>query len=428
MARRNSLVGPIIAVFISGGVGAFMFSIVNSEKTIAIPAPKEIIKEAPTVRILVANNNISIGKRLNTNDMSWRAWPESLLNPDYITENQSPNFINDLVGGIAKMPIVSGEPIIEGKIVKADGSRGAMAVLLRKGMRAVSIEVSARTGAGGFILPGDFVDVIITANLLRDDVFKSNQNASKVPPIANYLFMRSLSKQRKDVNETSVSSKENVEIINKKTEKTSEPNSNLDTDMNAVDKNSSKDTKQVKIDDKTSEKLFNLTQDEDKLLDKIGQEDELFVADSSNISEGLLENVKVLAIDQNIDYSKREQGGQDQNAAIIGATATLEVTPEQAKLLAWASNIGKLTLSLRSFGETLSAIDSKILNQQLPKITTNFALPLKKVIESSSMTQTTQGLQIIRSGNISSMKNVPASQNKKIKESQKTSGDTDVKN
>jgi len=45
--------------------------------------------------------------------------------------------------------------------VKADGS-GFMAAILPTGMRAVSTEISPETGAGGFILPNDRVDVLLT--------------------------------------------------------------------------------------------------------------------------------------------------------------------------------------------------------------------------------------------------------------------------
>ena len=54
-----------------------------------------------------------------------------------------------------------GEPIREQKLVKSDGS-GFMAAILPAGMRAISTEISPETGAGGFILPNDRVDVILS--------------------------------------------------------------------------------------------------------------------------------------------------------------------------------------------------------------------------------------------------------------------------
>jgi pilus assembly protein CpaB len=55
----------------------------------------------------------------------------------------------------------AGEPIRDGKLIKGKTS-GYMAAILPAGMRAISTEISAETGAGGFILPNDHVDVILS--------------------------------------------------------------------------------------------------------------------------------------------------------------------------------------------------------------------------------------------------------------------------
>ena len=62
------------------------------------------------------------------------------------------------------------------------------------------------------------------------------------------------------------------------------------------------------------------------------------------ISEPVLTNVRVLAIDQNID----EKGGQKVG---VGKTATLELSPGQAETLALAQRVGTLALSLRSIAD-----------------------------------------------------------------------------
>src|SRR5262249_44720494 len=75
-------------------------------------------------------------------------------------------------GSIARYPFIAGEPIREPKLVKANGS-GFMAAILPTGMRAVSTEISPETGAGGFILPNDRVDVLLTRRDKNPDA-KSN--------------------------------------------------------------------------------------------------------------------------------------------------------------------------------------------------------------------------------------------------------------
>jgi pilus assembly protein CpaB len=62
---------------------------------------------------------------------------------------------------VVRVPMVAGEPVRDNKIIKAKGS-GYLAAVLPTGMRAYSTEISAETGAGGFILPNDRVDVILS--------------------------------------------------------------------------------------------------------------------------------------------------------------------------------------------------------------------------------------------------------------------------
>src|SRR5207253_8379586 len=74
---------------------------------------------------------------------------------------EKPEAIEQFTGSIARAPFVAGEPLRESKLIKANGS-GYMAAVLDKGMRAVSTEISPETGAGGFILPNDRVDVSLS--------------------------------------------------------------------------------------------------------------------------------------------------------------------------------------------------------------------------------------------------------------------------
>jgi pilus assembly protein CpaB len=64
-----------------------------------------------------------------------------------------------LYGAIVREPILAHEPMTNTKLVRG-GEGGYMAVVLRPGMRAVAVPVNAGTAAGGFILPGDRVDVM----------------------------------------------------------------------------------------------------------------------------------------------------------------------------------------------------------------------------------------------------------------------------
>jgi pilus assembly protein CpaB len=139
---------------IAGGMAALL---VGGDKP--PPAP-QVVKAAATSEVLVATADIPMGQVIAANALEWRAWPEA-GSSGFITRTSQPGAMEEVTGSIARQPIVSGEPIRMQKIVKADGS-GFMAAILPAGMRAVATEISAETGAGGFILPNDRVDVILT--------------------------------------------------------------------------------------------------------------------------------------------------------------------------------------------------------------------------------------------------------------------------
>src|SRR6201999_1902542 len=86
-----------------------------------------------------------------------------------------PEAVKEIAGSIARSPLMQGEPIREQKLVKAEGS-GFMAAILPGDMRAVSTDISPETGAGGFILPNDRVDVILTRKLKNPDGVNTGGN------------------------------------------------------------------------------------------------------------------------------------------------------------------------------------------------------------------------------------------------------------
>jgi pilus assembly protein CpaB len=215
----------------AGGVAALLAG--RSEK------PPEVKTEAApkidTIDILVARSDILMGQAVSPGDVQWQAWPAATATGNFIRRTDRPNAIETLAGSIARNPFVAGEPIREAKLVNAKGS-GFMAAILPTGMRAVSTQISPETSAGGFILPNDHVDVILTRR--------------------------------------------------------------------------------------------------DRDADKSG-------AGETKTSETVLSNIRVLAIDQNVE----EKNGQK---VVVGKTATLELTPGQAETLVLSQQVGTLSLSLRS--------------------------------------------------------------------------------
>ena len=228
-------------------------------QTIAPVAVKTV--EKPTARVLVAKHDLAVGERLAEGDMAWQSWPLEGVTPTFITENASTASqvvkpagqeaskiaqaatdavsgpqgpMAALIGAVVREPMDAGEPIVQKKLVRA-GSAGVMAVTLEPGMRAMAVPLTAESAAGGFILPGDHVDVV-----------QSRQVEGAVV------------------------------------------------------------------------KTF--------------------------ITNTVIKNVRILAIDQNTSAEK--------GSAVVGATATLEVTPPQAEALLNAKSQGELTLTLRSYADS----------------------------------------------------------------------------
>lgn len=73
----------------------------------------------------------------------------------------------------ALAPIAVNEPILRQKITGA-GGRATLSGLIRPGLRASAIRVDDVMGVAGFVLPGDFVDVLVTRkageDLMRTDI------------------------------------------------------------------------------------------------------------------------------------------------------------------------------------------------------------------------------------------------------------------
>ncbi len=230
----------------------------------------------PMAKVLVAAKDLQPGQRLTDGDLDWKDWPVDEVNPAFITDGSVPlpaaeaeaaaarpadkpegavasvtraanNLATggakaDYIGSVVREPILAGEPIVSRKIVRA-GDSGYMAAYLEPGMRAMAIRVTVETAAGGFILPGDRVDVLLTRETNLSNVGTEQSDRSKFA------------------------------------------------------------------------------------------------------SSTVMQNVKVLAIDQSTRAGEDEQ-------AVVGATATLEVGPRDAEALALAKSEGELSLVLRSYADT----------------------------------------------------------------------------
>jgi pilus assembly protein CpaB len=236
-AARIVVLGIAIA---AGGVAALL---VGRSHEPEAPKPQAPVPVLETVDVLIAKTDLNRGQVIDPSQIAWQSWPTAAANENFIKRTARPDALNQFSGAIVRVPIAAGQPVYDPMVVFAKGS-GFLAAVLPKGMRAVAIDISPDSDAGGFILPEDHVDILLTRH---DKAYEKTSGTEKI------------------------------------------------------------------------------------------------------ITDTILENVRVLAVDQ----AAEEKNGQK---VIVGKTATVELNPEQAETLANARQMGALSLSLRSLMDSPTSI------------------------------------------------------------------------
>jgi len=227
----------LVVALAAGGIAAMLASGGRrTEQPPAAPPPP-----LATVDVLVAKYDLAVGQVIGAGDVGWQIWPAASAGANFIRKSDRPDAVKDFVGAIVRSPVAAGEPIRDSKVVAGKGG-GFLAAILPHGMRAISLDVAPDSEAGGFILPNDHVDVLLTRR------------------------------------------------------------------------------------DKAAEKLTGV---------------------EKYVTETILRNVRVLAVDQAVE----EKEGQK---VVIGKTATLELDPHQAEILSLSRQLGTLSLTLRSLLDSQS--------------------------------------------------------------------------
>jgi len=215
---------------------------------VTLGGKKQVAGAEEKVLVLVADKELAIGKELGDGDLRWHAWPKSGLFPGAVLQAKPDQKPLEAVSGRLARKIAKDEPLAKSALL-VKGKGNVVAAGLESGKRALAIEVSASKMVGGFIGPGDYVDVILT--------YKS--------------------------------------------------------------------TIRTNDDDPRVQKMLALN------LDKLA-------------TETILQNVKVLAVDQVADRP-------DDAKIKVGKTVTLAVNTQDSERLALAAELGDLTLALRGIGD-----------------------------------------------------------------------------
>ena len=157
---RVSRIVLLLVALLAGGLAAFL-AIGNFESP-PPEAPAVQVAQVAHDQVLIAKTNIGLGERLGPSNLAWQDWPQNTLQPGYITASARPDAIDKMKDSVARFELFKGEPVLPAKLVTSD--QGYLSAVLDKGKRGVSISVSADSASGGFIVPNDHVDVILTRN------------------------------------------------------------------------------------------------------------------------------------------------------------------------------------------------------------------------------------------------------------------------
>lgn len=160
---------------------------------------KEIVEinKVKTVDVLTASKDINMGERFVDGSTTWKPWPVENITAPMITRDEKPDAREAYLSARARITIFEGETVLEKKLV-LPGQSGFMSAILPKGMRAISVAVSERSGAGGFILPNDRVDVILTKKLDNPQGTDRTVNSEIVLSNVRVLAINQTYKQDKD--------------------------------------------------------------------------------------------------------------------------------------------------------------------------------------------------------------------------------------
>jgi len=167
-----------------GFVAAIVAAVLAVNLTSTTPETIREVVKIPTIettKILVASKPLNRGSVVDNGALKWVEWPSSSVTNDHITQSKEPDALEKYVGDTVRLTMQTGDPAQPSKFVKQ--GQGFMASVLEKGKRAVSTNVSPGTAAGGFILPDDRVDVMMTRAV--DGGVEGEQSFNTVPVLRN---------------------------------------------------------------------------------------------------------------------------------------------------------------------------------------------------------------------------------------------------
>ena len=163
--RNNTVITLVVAIAMGGGAAYLARSWLHGQ-TIAAAANQ------PANHIVIAAEPLAYGAAVtaeNINEIPW--YSDTLPEGAFASKD-------DLISGGRRTvlyPLKRGEPVLRSKVTGA-GQRASLASQLEEGKRAVTVRVDEERGVAGFVLPGDYVDILMIA----DEISSKRQSYSDI--------------------------------------------------------------------------------------------------------------------------------------------------------------------------------------------------------------------------------------------------------
>jgi len=133
------------------------------------------VQEIDLAKLVVANQELKFGTEINPDMVKIVDWPQEAFPEGAFSSIEE---ISEEGVRRAIVSIQPGEPILASKLTGKNG-RAGLAGLIADGKRAVTIPVDSVKGVGGFIQPGDYVDIILTREIESDN-FQGEESTAKI--------------------------------------------------------------------------------------------------------------------------------------------------------------------------------------------------------------------------------------------------------
>jgi len=157
MGQRNLLtIG--VAVFL-GLIAVYLANVYFSSVE---TRQEKVAEENRMARIVVATQDLAFASPLSVQNVRLVNWPANSVPAGAFTSIEEATR-----NRVALRPIVPGEPVLASKVSGTDG-RATLSANLPVGQLAFAIPISDVAGVGGFIRPGDVVDVLLTRRIPGD--------------------------------------------------------------------------------------------------------------------------------------------------------------------------------------------------------------------------------------------------------------------